>query len=408
MKILCFGSCNIDFVYSVEKILQPGQTIAANGLSLFPGGKGLNQAIALAKAGAKVNFAGCIGPDGQMLRQVLEGAGVELSYLRQVEEKTGHAIIQVDQTAENAIMIFAGANGCVTKEYIDAVLADFERDDVLLIQNEISNLPYLVDQAGNKGMQIYFNPSPLNEQARKVNLNKIYCLLVNETEAQAITDSREPEALQAFIKERYPYLQILLTQGKRGSVFIDQRQMLRQSAYRVESVDTTAAGDAYAGYFLAGICRGDSIKAAMDRASAASAIAVSRNGASASIPTGDEVDLQLPSMLPSLDPVDRRIAMVEDFFRDHYADGTLQQLAQRLGYTTTYTGSWLKSNLGATFTQLLHKKKCQVCAELLSSTDLSVSQIIHQVGCTNESFFRNKFRKEYGCTPMTYRKKRCK
>ena len=409
MKILCFGSCNIDFVYSVEKILQPGQTIAANDLSLFPGGKGLNQAIALAKAGAKVHFAGCIGPDGQMLRQVLESAGVELQYLRQVEEKTGHAIIQVDQTAENAIMIFAGANGCVTKEYIDTVLADFDRDEVLLIQNEISNLPYLVKKAGNKGMRIFFNPSPLNEQARKVDLDQIYCWLVNETEAQTITDSREPEALQGYIKELYPHLQILLTQGKRGSVFIDRQQMIRQSAYRVDSVDTTAAGDAYAGYFLAGLCRGDSVKAAMDRASAASAIAVTRNGASASIPTADEVDLQLPSMLPSLDPVDNRMTLVDEFLKEHYADGTLQQLADLLGYTATYTGSWLKANLGATFTQLLQKKKCQVCAELLSSTDLPVSQIIHQVGCTNESFFRNKFRKEYGCTPLTYRKKmRCK
>ena len=296
MKILCFGSCNIDYVYSVEQILQPGQTIAAKNLSLFPGGKGLNQAVALAKAGAKVYFAGCIGPDGQMLSDVLEGAGVELQYLRRVDEKTGHAIIQVDQHAENVIMIFAGANGCVTEEYIDYVLGDFQQGDVLLIQNEISNLPYLVQQAGDKGMHIYFNPSPLNEQAQKVDLNRICCLLVNETEAQAITGSREPEALQSFIKQQYPHLQILLTQGKRGSVYMDKEQMIRQNAYRVESVDTTAAGDAYAGYFLTGLCRGDGVKAAMDRAAAASAIAVSRNGASASIPFGQEVDEQKPLM----------------------------------------------------------------------------------------------------------------
>lgn len=298
MKILCFGSCNIDLVYSVDHILRPGETMSADTLNIFPGGKGLNQAIALARADAKVYFAGCIGPDGQFLRDTLMDGGVDLRYLRQVEEKTGHAIIQVDSGAENAIMIFAGANGMVTKAQIDETLADFGAGDFLLVQNEISELAYLVKAAAQIGMQIVFNPSPLNEQAKQVDLSNVQYLVVNETEACGMTGSEDPAALQTYIREQAPHMKILLTLGKQGSIYFDRTQTIRQSAYQVRSVDTTAAGDTYLGYFIAGLSRGDSCKDAMMYASAASAIAVSREGASSSIPTRKEVVDALDSLLP--------------------------------------------------------------------------------------------------------------
>lgn len=408
MKILCFGSCNIDFVYSVDHICKPGETISADGLCLYPGGKGLNQAVALAKAGADVYFAGCIGSDGIFLRNVLLDAGTDIRYLRQISEKTGHAIIQVDQTAENAIVIFSGANGCVSKAHIDDVIKDFSSGDVLLIQNEISNLPYLVDTAGKRGMHIYFNPSPLNEQIKDVDLKQIRCLIVNETESMQMTGSKEPNIVQEFIKTKYPHLEILLTLGKRGSVHITENRIIKQRAYKVESVDTTAAGDSYAGYYIAGISKGVSVKNAMDRASAASAIAVSRMGASSSIPTSTEVDIALPQMIHTSTVSKDRRELVDAYLLEHYADGSVSDLAVRLGYSASYTGTWLKENFGLSFTDLLYVKKCMRSAELLITTDMPVGQIIHHVGCTNENYLRKKFKQQFGCSMLTYRKRNIK
>ena len=408
MKILCFGSCNIDFVYSVNHICKPGETISAAELSLFPGGKGLNQAVALAKAGADVYFAGCIGNDGDFLKTILTDSGVDVQYLRKINGKTGHAIIQVDRSSENSIVIFSGANGCVTKEHIDDVIKDFSAGDIMLIQNEISCLPYLLDVAGKLGMDIYFNPSPLNDQIKNVDLKHVRCLIVNETEAMEMTGSKDPSVVQEFIKTNYPHLEVLLTLGKRGSVHITKNQIMKQSAYKAQAVDTTAAGDSYTGYYLAGISQGASVKNAMDRASAASAIAVSRKGASSSIPTNKEVDAALAQMVhSSIVPKDRR-ELAEVYLMENFAHGSINGLSACLGYSASYTGSWLKENLGSSFTDLLYEQKCRICAELLLTTDMPIGQIIHYVGCTNESFLRKKFKQHFGCTMLPYRKRNVK
>ena len=170
MKILTFGSCNIDYVYEVDHIVQPGETLVANKLSKFPGGKGLNQAIAIARAGAEVYFAGCIGEDDTMLCPILQQAGVDISKLLTVNGPTGHAIIQVDKNSENSIVIYRGANGLVTESYIDKVLEDFEEGDILLLQNEISNLLYLIKKAAEKRMKIILNPSPYEDVLNKIDL----------------------------------------------------------------------------------------------------------------------------------------------------------------------------------------------------------------------------------------------
>ena len=290
MKILCFGSCNIDYVYSVDRISAPGETISAKDLGLFPGGKGLNQAVALSKAGAEVYFAGAIGVDGGFLRDVLTESGADVRYLRQVPEKTGHAIIQVDQFAENSIMIYRGANGCISKEQIDLVMDAFSEGDVLLIQNEICNLSYLVNSAAARKMVIYFNPSPLNVQVKEVDFEHIHCFIVNETESIAMFGTNSPKELQIYLKSKALGQEILLTIGKRGSVYICADEIIEQSAYQVDSIDTTAAGDTYAGYYIAAVCSGQSIRNAMNVASIASAIAVSRKGASSSIPWAYEVE----------------------------------------------------------------------------------------------------------------------
>lgn len=407
LKILNFGSCNIDSVYSVDHILRPGETIAATSASTFPGGKGLNQSIALARAGAQVYHAGCIGPDGGFLLDCMHESGVNTQYVRTVDDKTGLAIIQVDKNAENAIVIYSGANGKITREHIDAVLADFQAGDLMLVQNEISQMPYLIHSAASRGIQVVWNPSPFHEDLRKIDLSDIAYLILNEVEADGLWGNADAEQIREWIKENNKGLTVVLTLGKRGSVFITQDTVLRQGAFLVESVDTTAAGDTFTGYFIACISAGKDPQTAMRYASAASALTVSRKGASASIPVMEEVESMLPELQTNaLNAVAEVKNRVIAYFNAHYSDGTLAQLSQQLGYTPTYTSSWLKNNMGTTFTQQLQAAKCAVAAKLLQETDITVSQIIQYVGYRNESFFREIFQKHYGCTPRQYRKRR--
>ena len=403
MKILNFASSNVDMVYSVDHITLPGETLAAAVLETFPGGKGLNQSIALSRAGAQVYHAGCIGQDGQMLTDILKSCGADLRYLKIVEEKTGHAIIQVDKHAENCIIIYHGANYCVTCDHIDSVLADFGKDDFLMTQNEISNVSYLIQAASDKGMQVVFNPSPYHEDLKKIPLQHIRWLILNETEAEGLFSTKDPLTIQQLLQTQYPHLSVLLTLGRSGSVIIDTARIHYQHAFVVTSVDTTAAGDTYTGFFIAELSRGQSAEDAMQVASAASAIAVSRKGASSSIPTMEEVKVQLDEMVqyPSCD---RRIQTAKDFFENHYADGNVGMLAKELGYSPTYTSTWLKDQLHFSFTDLLQMKRAEIGAKLLADSQLSVTEIINMVGYTNETQFRRVFQQIYGCSPLKYRK----
>lgn len=406
MQILNFGSCNIDSVYAVDHILRPGETISAESVSSFPGGKGLNQSIALARAGAEVFHAGCIGDDGGMLLDCMHESGVNTKYLRRVDDKTGLAIIQVDKNAENAIVIYSGANGRITKEHIDSVLEDFHAGDFMLAQNEISELPYLIEKAAQRGLQVVFNPSPFNERIRSINLEHISYMLLNEVEAEGFWGTSDPDILQPLLADKYPKMKILLTLGKKGSVYFDGGNMVRQSAFLVKSVDTTAAGDTYTGYFIAGIASGEDIQTAMRNASAASALTVSQKGASASIPYRNTVEEMISRMQPysrhSVESVKNEII---SFLDENYTNATLNALAAKLGYSPSYTSYWIKENLATSFTELLQAKRCTVAAALLRDTKLSVGDVIQRIGYRNESFFRKAFVQHFGCTPLKYRKK---
>lgn len=289
MKILNFGSLNIDNVYTVEHIVTPGETIASLKLEQFEGGKGLNQSVALAKAGVGVYHAGCIGSDGDSLKSLLKQSGVNVKHLKTVEQKTGHAVIQVEQSGENCILLFAGANHAVTKPFVDEVLKDFESGDFLVLQNEINNLPYIIDEAYKKGIKIILNPSPYNEVIEQIDLNKLHCLILNEVEAEYISGTDEGE-FRAFARNNYPNLIFMLTLGKKGCRFIKGDLVLEQGIFKVDTVDTTGAGDTFTGYFVAGLAAGENIQTILKVASAASALAVGKKGAAPSIPTLNEVN----------------------------------------------------------------------------------------------------------------------
>jgi ribokinase len=258
-------------------------------MEVFCGGKGLNQSIALAKAGVAVYHAGQIGEEGEVLKKACEEGGVDTSYLRQIPGKSGHTIIQVDKNAQNCILLYGGANRSITKDYIDEVLTHFEKDDVILLQNEINLLDYIIDKAYEKGMQIILNPSPYDEALEKCDFSKITMLLLNEIEGAQITGVSETEKILDQLKRLYPTTQIVLTLGGEGSVYQYKEICCRQGIYKVKAVDTTAAGDTFTGYFIAGMLEKLPIPQALDLAAKAAAIAVSKPGATASIPTKQEV-----------------------------------------------------------------------------------------------------------------------
>lgn len=291
MKILNFGSLNIDNVYNVKNFVQPGETILSLGYNVFCGGKGLNQSVALARAGANVYHAGAIGTDGQILRDMLKESGVHTDYLQTLDCASGHTVIEVNEQGQNRIIVTSGSNGRITEAFADEVLSHFEEGDILLLQNEISCIPYIMDRAYEKGMKIALNPSPVNESLFSYPLEKVTWFLVNETEGQLISgaDSEEETVILKLLQEKYPDSVIILTLGSKGAWYQDCSTSHFQPAYRVNAVDTTAAGDTFCGYLLAALSSGKSPETAMELATRASAIAVGRPGAAPSIPVMEEL-----------------------------------------------------------------------------------------------------------------------
>jgi ribokinase len=293
MKVLNIGSMNLDLVYSVDHIVQPGETEASFALDTFLGGKGLNQSMALAKAGVEVYQGGMIGEDGQVFLDACAEYGVKADYIRTVAGKSGHAVIQRDKNAQNCILLYGGANQQLTEAYVDSVLADFAAGDILLLQNEVNQMPYIVEKAYEKGMQIALNPSPFNEKLDAVDMKKISIFLLNEVEGGQITGLSDPDEIIAEMLRRFPEARIVLTLGKDGAVYADAQQKHFQPVFKVRAVDTTAAGDTFTGYFLAGLLDGMEVPEILKMSAKASSIAVTREGAVPSIPYRKEVEQAL-------------------------------------------------------------------------------------------------------------------
>lgn len=293
MRVLNFGSLNLDYVYQVDHFVGPGETLSAKSRVVKHGGKGLNQSVALARAGAYVAHAGCIGAGGESLKALLEQNSVDTAKLLSVDEMQGHTVIQVNPEGENCILLYGGSNQCVTESQIADTFADFAEGDWLVLQNEVNNLPAIVDAAFDKGMVIALNPSPYDAKLDAVDFGKLSWLLVNEVEAKQISGSDDPAAAWEWLHRRYPQLSVLITLGGAGSVAYRVKdgavETARQEAFRVKAVDTTAAGDTYTGYFISGLMAGAPLQDCMRVASKASSISVTRLGAADSIPVRSEV-----------------------------------------------------------------------------------------------------------------------
>ena len=289
MNVVNFGSLNIDHVYAVDHFCRAGETIHTKSYTQNAGGKGLNQSIAVSRSGQKVHHAGLLGPEGTRLAELLSGSGVDLRYLKHTDVPQGHAVIQVQPDGQNCIFLYGGSNQAVTPQEIDGVLMQLNAGDYLLLQNEIANLTYLLRAAARRGLRVVLNASPISDELLNADLSGVDWLVVNEIECAAMAGCGDAQAGYETLKQRYPSLGILLTLGSEGSVSWKDGTEVRQCAYPVTAVDTTGAGDTFMGYFVGCLAQGMERQTAMQYASMASAISVTRPGAAASIPLMDEV-----------------------------------------------------------------------------------------------------------------------
>jgi ribokinase len=292
MKILVFGSINIDLTFYVDHLVSPGETITSTGLKRSAGGKGANQAAALAKAGMPVYLAGKIGRDGDFPLALLNSYGVNTNCVIRYEGATGQAIIQIDKNKQNGIFLFSGGNGDITVEEIHHTLNAFEKGDLIVLQNEISCLGEIMEAAGKRGLRICLTPSPYTRTIEELPLDLVDIFFVNEIEGTALAaaDPGTPiPAVLDILTERFPGAEIILTAGKEGAYYGSGEIREKADSVDVAVVDTVGAGDTFAGYFIAARHKNFSVKQAMLIASQAASLAVSRVGAMEAIPSASEV-----------------------------------------------------------------------------------------------------------------------
>jgi ribokinase len=315
-KILNYGSLNIDHVYKVDHIVVPGETLESESLSFFAGGKGANQSVAIAKAGAEVYHAGKIGSDGTWLLDTLASSRVNTDFVKVYDGHTGHAIIQVNKEGENSIILYGGGNQAIRREEVDTALAGFGKNDYLVLQNEINEIPYIIKKAHDRGLSICLNPAPFSERIKTWPLELVTTLIMNETEAAGLaglspvysprdgdTEEQRKEKLEAVIDTLagcYPGTDLVLTAGGQGAFFAGSTQREYVPSVKTTVVDTTAAGDTFLGYYLVARISGKGPREAMEQAARAASISVSRPGAMESIPWAAELsEERAVSAIPS-------------------------------------------------------------------------------------------------------------
>lgn len=295
MTIYNVGSINLDHLYQVDHFVRPGETMASQNYQCLLGGKGANQSVALAKAGADVKHVGAIHHSDQAVLDQLASLGVNTDLIAKLDVPTGHAIIQLNTEAENAIILFQGANHALTQAQVDAVLAQATSGDWVLLQNETNQIEYTMKQAQAHGLKVAFNPAPMDAELTKKVLPSVDLLIVNEVEAMDLLGVADIDTASQILPTAYPDLSVLMTLGKAGVRYFPKQEAgqrmesLFVEAFSVEAVDTTAAGDTFIGYCLSSLMNNEDMTVALKRACAASALCVTKMGAASAIPSSADV-----------------------------------------------------------------------------------------------------------------------
>ena len=289
MRILNLGSVNIDHVYEVEYFVRPGETLSSSGYQIFAGGKGFNQSVALARAGAQTFHAGRIGRDAGWLIERLQKEGIDTTHIHESDTPTGHAMIQVEPSGENSIVLYGGANQTITEGDIHSACAAFSAGDYLLVQNETNLIAQAIQSAYDRKMRIVFNPAPMTSAVRNYPLNLVDLFVLNETEAEGLTGETDPDAIRQKMLTQYSDAAVVLTLGSKGVIYFDAKTLHHETVPGVDAIDTTAAGDTFIGFFLAELMQSNDPAKALAQGCRAAAICVTRTGAADSIPLLSEL-----------------------------------------------------------------------------------------------------------------------
>ena len=289
MQIFNIGSINVDHVYAVDRFVRPGETLASSRYEIFAGGKGFNQSIALARAGAATRHVGRIGKDAEWLLAQLAREGVDITHVEVTETATGHAIIQVVPSGENAIVLHGGANQTVAAVDVARALSSCSPGDYLLLQNETSSVAEAIRIGKEHELRVVFNPAPITPAICDYPLELVDIFILNETEADGLTGKTTVEDVRIVMCRQFPHAVTVLTMGSQGALYFDADTQYRQPAIPVEAADTTAAGDTFIGYFLAELMQSGDPAKALSLGCRAAAICVTSAGASDSIPSRKEL-----------------------------------------------------------------------------------------------------------------------
>ncbi|MBQ5353590.1 MAG: ribokinase [Alistipes sp.] len=296
-KIIVIGSSNTDMVVRSERLPRPGESVIGGGFMMAGGGKGANQAVAVARMGHRVIFTAALGRDmfGDAAVSSYQRFGIDTSYIVRKDAPSGVALIMVDSAGQNSISVALGANNSLSTEDIRGVLEQVEKDDIVLLQLEVpmATVDAAVDIAAAKGARVVLNPAPAAVVSEQT-LSKLYLITPNQTEAQTLTGIEVKDEATASLAAQVLCSRgvgrVVITMGSLGAYLYEEGRGEKIEARKVAAVDTTAAGDVYNGALCAALAEGKSLREALAFATKASAISVTRVGAQPSVPTREEVD----------------------------------------------------------------------------------------------------------------------
>lgn len=291
MSILVIGSVNVDTTYNLENFPKPGETISSISKSRSVGGKGANQAIACKKLGGDVKFLACVGNDvdADFIFKNMKEYGVDTTNIIKKDVDTGTALINVDKTGQNEIVLDHGANYAITIQDIDDNIELLDECDILILQMEIPQEvnEYAIKKAKEKGVYVILNPAPSEFEVEDI-LDKVDLLVPNENEIlRYSTKENLKEAADELLGKNVG--SVIITLGENGSEYFSKTEHIKQEPIKAKVVDTTSAGDCYIGAMAVMLDQQKSIKEAMDFATKASSKTVTRKGSGESIPTIDEI-----------------------------------------------------------------------------------------------------------------------
>ena len=297
MKNICvIGSLNMDLVVNVDTMPKPGQTIIGSNFKEVPGGKGANQAVAMARLNGNVSMIGKVGEDGfgQTLINSLKNDKVDTTYIQTSKGATGVALITVDKNAQNSIVVSPGANFEVKEDDIDNNIEAIKNSDIVVLQLEtpLNTIKYALNKAKELNKYTILNPAPAVKLDDEI-IKNVDLLTPNETELEIIsgvsieTEEDIQKAAQIMIEKGVK--ELIVTLGSKGSLYINKEKSMFKKAYKVEAADTTAAGDSYTGALAVALSQDKNIEDAMDFASKVGALSVLKEGAQSSLPTLEDV-----------------------------------------------------------------------------------------------------------------------